>query len=190
MGIFDNQVAYTPLQTMQANPMPLLGGNPLATPEVAPGSYGYIRPMGPQATTQSIIPNSLLPASGLQALDFSGVDLGLAGTDRTWMQRFGDGLVDSGFLGKTDTTTGMQTQGWGGLALGGLQGLGNLYMGMKQYGLAKDQLAFQKDSFNKNFAVQKQLTNSQLEDRQRARVASNAGAYQSVGDYMKQNGVA
>jgi hypothetical protein len=84
---------------------------------------------------------------------------------------------------------GTQTQGWGGLALGGAQALGSLYMGMKQYNLAKDSLAFQKESFNKQYENQKTLTNSQLEDRQRARVASNAGAYQSVGDYMNQNGV-
>ena len=60
---------------------------------------------------------------------------------------------------------------------------------MKQYNLAKDSLAFQKDSFNRQFDVNKNLTNSRLEDRQRARVASNSGAYQSVGDYMNQNGV-
>ena len=94
-----------------------------------------------------------------------------------------------GFLG-TKNADGSQTQGWGGLAFGAAQGLGSLYMGMKQYGLGKQQLAFQQDSFNKNFEVQKQMTNSQLEDRQRSRVASNSGAYQSVGDYMKQNGVA
>lgn len=98
-------------------------------------------------------------------------------------------LRESGFLGGRDANNN-QFQGWGGLALGGLQGLGSLYMGMKQYGLAKDQLGFQKDAFSKNYEAQKMATNTQLEDRQRARVASNSGAYQSVGDYMKQNGVA
>lgn len=85
---------------------------------------------------------------------------------------------------------GTTSGGYGTAALGALQGLGGLYLDMQQYNLANDSLAFQKDSFNKQFAVQKNLTNSQLEDRQRARVASNAGAYQSVGEYMKQNGVA
>lgn len=92
-------------------------------------------------------------------------------------------------LGGKNTKTGMQTNGALGFGLSALQGLGNLYMGMKQYGLAKDQLQFSKDAFNKNFAVQAQMTNSNLEDRQRARVASNPGAYQSVGDYMAQNRV-
>lgn len=85
---------------------------------------------------------------------------------------------------------GTTSGGYGTAALGALQGLGGLYLGMQQYNLAKDSLAFQKDSFARQFDVQKNLTNSQLEDRQRARVASNAGAYQSVGEYMKQNGVA
>lgn len=80
-------------------------------------------------------------------------------------------------------------QGVLGPALAGAQSLASLFMGMKQYGLAKDQLAFQKDSFNKQYDTNRTLTNSRLEDRQKARVASNASAYQSVGDYMNQNGV-
>lgn len=85
---------------------------------------------------------------------------------------------------------GSTVNGWGGMALGALQGLGSVYMGMKQYGLARDQLQFSKDAFNKNYAAQAKMTNASLMDRQRARVASNPGAYQSVGDYMAQNGIA
>ena len=95
---------------------------------------------------------------------------------------------DSGFLSQKNTD-GTMSQGWGGLALGGAQALGSLYMGMQQYNLAKDTLANNKAQFERNFAAQKATTNASLEDRQRARVASNAGAYQSVGDYMNQNGV-
>ena len=87
-------------------------------------------------------------------------------------------------------TDGPSVNGWGGMALGALQGLGNAYMGMKQYGLARDQLQFSKDAFNKNYAAQAKMTNASLMDRQRARVASNPGAYQSVGDYMAQNWIA
>jgi hypothetical protein len=98
-----------------------------------------------------------------------------------------------GMVGYTDTNTGVKTNGWGGAALGLLQGLGSAYMGMKQYGMAKDQLAFSKDSFAKNYAAQRSMTNASLRDRQTARVASRQGAsnpYQSVGDYMAQNGIA
>lgn len=100
----------------------------------------------------------------------------------------GNWFRDSGFLGSRNAD-GTMSQGWGGLALGGAQALGSLYMGMKQYGLAKDTLAANKAQFERNFEAQRQTTNTALEDRQRARVASNPGAYQSVGDYMNQNGV-
>lgn len=106
-------------------------------------------------------------------------------------------LVNSGgpslyekVVGYRDLDTGNQVNGMGGLALNSLMGLGNLYMGMQQYGLAKDQLQFSKDAFNKNYAAQAKMTNASLMDRQRARVAANSGAYQSVGDYMAQNRIA
>jgi hypothetical protein len=79
--------------------------------------------------------------------------------------------------------------GWGGLALGGASALANAYFGMKQYGLAKKQLAEGKRQFDLNFAAQRSMTNSQLADRQNARVAANPGAYQSTADYMSQYGI-
>lgn len=97
-------------------------------------------------------------------------------------------MRDVGFLGSTDKN-GLYQQGWGGMALGAVQGLGGLYLGMQQYNLAKDALANSKAQFERNYAAQKAMTNANLEDRQRARVASNAGAYQSVGDYMSKNGI-
>ena len=95
-------------------------------------------------------------------------------------------LQANGWLTSTDskgiTTPGLLGQG---LAVG--QGLFNAWMGMKQYGLFKDQLAETKRQFVLNYDAQVKTTNSALEDRQRARVASNPGAYQSVGDYMAAN---
>lgn len=79
--------------------------------------------------------------------------------------------------------------GWGNTAIGGLGVLASTFLGMKQYGLAKQTLAENKKQFQMNYDAQKQTTNTRLEDRQRARVASNAGAYQSVGDYMGTNGI-
>lgn len=93
-----------------------------------------------------------------------------------------------GALGSTNEA-GIRTDGWGGMALGAAQGISGAFMGMQQYNLAKKTLAENKKQFNLNFNTQRTLTNGQLEDRQRARVASNAGAYQSVGDYMQKNGV-
>ena len=79
--------------------------------------------------------------------------------------------------------------GWGGLAVNAAGGLASTFLGMKQYGLAKQTLAENKRQFDMNYAAQRQTTNTRLEDRQRARVASNANAYQSVGDYMAVNGI-
>lgn len=105
-----------------------------------------------------------------------------------WFSGFGKTLEDSGFLGRTDVN-GNKFQGWGGAALGVAQGLGDAFMGMKKYGLAKDTFNENKRQFALNYGAQQKMTNARLEDQQRARVASNAGAYQSVGDYMKKNGV-
>jgi hypothetical protein len=112
-----------------------------------------------------------------------------AAADPGMMSSFSNWLRTNGWIDSIDPATGQKLGGMGGLALGAVQGLGSLYLGMQQYNLAKDQLAFQKGAFERQFANQKQSMNTQLEDRQRARVASNAGAYQSVGDYMAQNGV-
>ena len=79
--------------------------------------------------------------------------------------------------------------GWGGLALGAAQGLMGGYMGLQQLGMAKKSFKENQRQFNLNFDAQKRTTNAALEDRQRARIASNSGAYQSVGDYMDKNGV-
>lgn len=84
---------------------------------------------------------------------------------------------------------GIEQQGILSPAISGLAALGNGYLAMKQFGLAQDQFKFQKQAFEQNWAAKKATTNAQLEDRQRARVASNSGAYQSVGDYMNQYGI-
>lgn len=79
--------------------------------------------------------------------------------------------------------------GWAPTALNAISGLTSAWLGMKQYGLAKDQFKESKRQFNMNFDAQKNLTNSRLEDRQRARIASNPNAYRSVGEYMGTYGV-
>lgn len=94
-----------------------------------------------------------------------------------------------GLLGHTDTNTGIKTNGWGGAALGLGQGLMQGFQGMQQYGMAKKAFKEGQRQYNQDYAAQKQLTNANLEDRQRARVASNSGAYQSVSEYMEKNGI-
>lgn len=79
--------------------------------------------------------------------------------------------------------------GWGGLALGVGQGLFSGYLGLQQLGMAKKAFGENQRQFNLNYDAQRRTTNSALEDRQRARLASNPGAYESIGSYMDRNGV-
>ena len=92
------------------------------------------------------------------------------------------------FLGYTDPSSGYRSSGWGNTALGGAAALGNLYMGMKNYGLAKDSLALQKDQYAKNYAANMKLTNAQLADRQARRVQENPNAM-GVSEYMGKYGL-
>ena len=98
-------------------------------------------------------------------------------------------MKDVGMIGGKDAQ-GNTWDGWGGMALGAAKGLGSLYMGMQQYGLMKDQLQFSKDAFNKNYALNKNMVNSQLEDRQNRRVAEGLMPNTtSTADYMAKYGV-
>ena len=104
------------------------------------------------------------------------------------------GFMDKFLPGMLSTTdaNGMKTQGWGGLALGGANALLGGYMGFKQLGLAKDQMRESRRQFDLNYNAQRNMTNSRMEDRQRARLAAAQGTnhnYQSVGDYMNKYGV-
>jgi hypothetical protein len=120
--------------------------------------------------------NGLTDFSNVSNFSMDGANPEAAGTD--WWSKLMGGTNQDGMK-----TTGLVTGG-----LGALQGLANSWLGFQQLGLAKDQLGFQKDAFNKNYANNVSLTNSQLEDRQRARVAANPNAT-AVTDYMNQNRV-
>lgn len=157
-----------------------------------------LQPVGGQGVFQSNLTS--IPQSGANGVN-SAYASALTGTPFGDNYNFGDvgvnptptgsgifgGLFD-GFL-TNKAADGSITQGWGSSALGlanaGLQG----YLGLQQLGLAKDNLSFQKDAFSKQFENQRTLTNTEMMDRQNARVASNPGAYQSTDEYMKANGV-
>jgi hypothetical protein len=129
--------------------------------------------------------STLFPTTN--GLDMSGGGA-TSGGNGGWGAGLNQWLNESGVLGSTDAN-GIKTQGWGGLAMSGAQSLGNLWMGMQQYGLAKDTFNENKRQFGLNYDAQRKSTNSRLEDRQAARVASNPGAYQSISEYMKKNGI-
>lgn len=158
------------------------------TPALAPVDYTLPVPgssnMGVQAPQTG--PITSLFQTGLGTPNAAAINAGGSGPAAApgWLQS----MRDWGVLGQTDKN-GIYQQGWGGLALGAAQGLGQLYLGMQQYNLAKDSLAASKAQFERNFANQVKTTNTNLEDRQRARVASNGAAYESVDSYMNKNRV-
>ena len=112
-------------------------------------------------------------------LDFQSVSStpnmgGIGGQQSDWM---------------TDWFGGKNQVGYVPTALAGVSALSNAYTGFQNFKLAEDQLNFQKDSFNKNFANQTKLTNAALRDRQAARYSANPEAYQNPDDYMAKNKV-
>lgn len=89
-------------------------------------------------------------------------------------------------LNFNNTPSGLQYGQFGLSALGGLaQGI----LGFQNMSLAKKQTAQAQENWDKQWAANKQTTNAALADRQRARVASNPGAYEGVDSYMKKYGI-
>lgn len=134
---------------------------------------------------------------------FNGLDLGTSnltgvpdfnaevpniGTPET-----GNNGLFSNFLGDffkpTVSKTGEVGPSQFGSLTSGAGALFNAFNGLQQLQLAKDAYKENKRQFDMNWGAQKSLTNASLEDRQRARVAANPNAYQSVSDYMNQYGV-
>lgn len=143
-----------------------------------PTNYSFVMPQQP-ATTPALLPSYTPSTTSTNSSFLSGVG--------DWFTNFGKGLRDVGFLGYKDKD-GNQFQGWGMPVINTAFGLGNLYLALKNYGIAKDTLKSQKDAFNKNYAAQRNLINSSLEDRQRRRVQENPNAM-PVDQYMAKYGV-
>lgn len=75
-----------------------------------------------------------------------------------------------------------------GLGVGLANGLFSFYQGNKSMNLLEKQFKNQEQTNERNYQNQRQMVNSQLADRQRARVASNS-SYMGVDEYMKKYGV-
>ncbi|AXC36453.1 hypothetical protein HOT57_gp09 [Pseudomonas phage phCDa] len=92
-------------------------------------------------------------------------------------------------FGGTDPNTGITTGGWAPVALGAGQAVFGALQGNKATKLAENQFKESVRQFDLNFNAQRKSINTELEDRQRARVASNSSAYESVDSYLKKNAV-
>lgn len=93
---------------------------------------------------------------------------GWLGTANNWMSNNAD-LMKAGI----------------GLVTGGV----GAWQGMQQNRLMRDNMQQQASQFREQMNLSKQNINRNIEDRQRARVASNPTAYESVDSYMKKYGV-
>lgn len=144
------------------------------------GGYGSAVPsMVPQATALQT------PASAPGTL-FSNLFGNGGGA-----QAGGGGLFSGqSMFGGFDASTGMRSNGWVPGALGIGQALLGAFQGRQAMSLAQDQFKEARRQFDLNFNAQRQTINTQLEDRQRARVAAGApGAYEGVDSYLARNKV-
>lgn len=91
--------------------------------------------------------------------------------------------------GYYDPKTGMTVQGVGQLGLGAVDALLGGYLGMKQYGMAKKQLAFQQDAFNKNYEAQRSSYNRDIESRARDMASRDRLGDDFVNDYVKKHSI-
>ena len=69
-------------------------------------------------------------------------------------------------------------------------GLASAYIGMKQYGLAKDSFRQNRKEFGLNYDAQRQATNAQMEGSAKARHSANPDFYDTPSEYMDKNGIA
>jgi len=122
--------------------------------------------------------NSIMDSIPTGGID-TGLDIAKKPFEASWM--------DNAF-GFTNPDNGYKTGGWASPVLQTATAGMNAYLGLQQLNLMKDNLAFQKDAFSKQFENQRTTTNTQLADRQNARNASGSG-YESTDSYMKNHGV-
>lgn len=162
---------YNPMQSLDLGALAQMGGSSMPASSQLLNLSTYNPGLATALdTNQSIIPglSSNLPMSaGSGALEPTTMQTLLGG-------KLADGSMVNGML-----PTGL------GLANSLFSG----WMGMKNYGLAKDQLKFSKEAFNKNFSAQANLINAQLADRARKRAYTDPGRAMSEDEYMSKYGV-
>lgn len=139
-------------------------------------------------------------SNGLLTDTASSVSNGTSGSSSTafpsWLSQIaGSGIInDPNNLSWSEalfggvTTDGQRIQGIGGGLLGLANSGLNAYTNLGQLNLAQDSLDFQKSAWTKNFENATSAYNTELQDRQQARVNRNSNA-QSVSDYMAENGL-
>lgn len=171
---------------------PSLGYN---TPnlQLDPNSWMYeqIPTYQPLTTTPTPFANAVQPwqndlSSAMQNNTYSA--LGLNDTGGYGNYSFGDSLdfgqPNTGGLSNWLSGNAELVKAGVGLLTGGM----SAWNGFQQNKLLKSNMNMQANQFREQMDLSKSNYNSKLEDRQRARVASNPTAYESVDSYMKKYG--
>lgn len=148
----------------------------------------YLPAYNPQVSN-AMLPDSLsvsalldglnAPTAALNIPKFS-VDTGLS----NWKP-----AVDLGGLGTPPSVGGLALSEKLGLGIGAVNSIISGINGHRSYQLGKRQLTAQTDQFNKQFAAQRGLINSQLADRQDWRNRNQPGKFASTAEYMDKYGV-
>lgn len=173
-------------------PYDVQGGGGYATPQLSSmmlGNYGSGNAV-PFATDSASGPQniaSLFSGTGGQTPAPGAAPAGNAFSSLSNLFG-GEGFFSkNSMFGGTDTNTGITSRGWAPTALGIGQAIFGGIQGQQAAKLANKQFDEGRRQFDLNYGAQRTSMNTQLEDRQRARVASNPGAYESVSDYMNKN---
>lgn len=162
------------------NQLTALGFGETASPSFDPNSWGQ---------SPTMLDNiNMGTQNSADNYDYGKFDFGGLGGSGGIAERSRMGKVGDFMFGKKDAGSGEYGPAYGMQSLKALVGIGQLGVGMKQYSLAKKSFAEDKRQFNKNWGAQTSSYNTQIRDRQTARVASNPNA-QSVESYMQQNGM-
>lgn len=142
---------------------------------VTNGNYSSI--LNPnQPTLNDYIANNFAQSAGINPISGSfNPSTSFGNQPQSWFGRLGEGVNKN--MGLINLGTGL------------VQGLMGFYQGNKSMNLLERQLNNQIRTDERNYQNQRQLVNSELADRQSARVASNANAYMGVDEYMKKYGV-
>ncbi len=154
-----------------------------AAPITAGSSMGDFMPYDWQQN--AMLSNNYMDTNSMGQMQFEG---------SPWNQyNSGLGLDANGMSTAPNAPQGMSNFSKGIAGLQTLSSALSAFNGYKQNKLAKQQLAFQKDAFNKQYAAQRGLTNSQLQDRETRRyneaIAQGYTPRNTVAEYMDKYGI-
>jgi hypothetical protein len=151
--------------------------------------WGNEEAFNPKTFQNSMVPgNNGADFTSAQIENLGNNDFGMqagANGGQNWMQKSiwdapsfnADGVGSKG---------GMNLDGIGGI-MDGIGGIAEIYTALQSIGVAKDNLQFQKDSYNTNLGNQTKTYNTNLEDKIKSRYAYEGKTSADVDSYLQKN---